>query len=517
MKPQTIASIKRHRTRKMASIAAHSIYLQKRGRTTEMASYICNELMALGGVYVKFLQGVMLQSEFFKQWDSPNRYNVFENLDTELVNLPQMLQRELPKSKIAQIAQVQPEPFAAGSFGQVYFGYLRDGSPVIIKVLRPMIRETLKYDLKLINVFAKQFFVKLYENMSVNIDTAIEEFRHSTLNETDYVAEANFAAELYEAYKDHPKFVIPKTYLDLCTPNLIVQEYIPGISGAQLVKLKEQGIEPSAYVQEKLGSDLDEQLITLGYEYIHGMFTIPRVQGDPHPGNVKFLENNKVGLIDFGIIAPAPKDQASFFALLEEYAKLYEGNLDIEELFGKFLRFFANDLYKAFKKLHDVRSDTSEDLTKTIGKLAKKAFTSQMKPSEVSNLANDGNMLTMINQVVNKQNRFGLVLTVQSSEILRAAQTYITLVETLGRSKQVLPIMFRKSVNQISIDKPELNFEAPPKISISGALNIVTKWLERVAERDPMLFRKFMAQIRGGGSMVEDSKEVVKERDTLNV
>ena len=203
MKPQSINSIKRHRAAKMAMIATRAMYLQKRGRNCEMASYICDELVSLGGIYIKFLQGVMLQSEFFKQWKSPNRYNIFENLDTEIINLPKLLQKELTPSSFAQIAQVQPQPFAAGSFGQVYFGVLRDGTPIIIKALRPLVRETLQFDLKLIDVFAKQFFIKLYDNMQLNVNKALKEFKKSSLNETDYVSEADFANELYEAYKNN--------------------------------------------------------------------------------------------------------------------------------------------------------------------------------------------------------------------------------------------------------------------------------------------------------------------------
>jgi len=516
MKPQSISSIKRHRAAKMAMIATRAVYLQKRGRNAEMATFICNEFVSLGGIYIKFLQGVMLQSEFFKQWQSPNRYNIFENLDTEIINLPKLLQKELSPTKLAKIAQVQPQPFAAGSFGQVYFGALRDGSPVVIKALRPLVRETLQFDLKLINIFAKQFFLKLYDNMQVDATTALQEFRRSSLNETDYVSEAEFADELYKEYVNNDKFIIPKTFTDLCTANIIVQEYIGGISGAQLIRLQEQGVEPYSYVKEQLGSDLDQQLITLGTEYVFGMFTIPRIQGDPHPGNVKFLENNKVGLIDFGIFAPAPKDKPAFFALIEEYGKLYNGNLDIEELFGKFLRVFASNLYNAFKRLHDIRGENSqEDLTRTIGKLAKKAFTLHTKKSETNLLLNEPNMLKMINQIVNKQNRFGLQLTINSSEVIRAAQTYIALVESMGRQDKVLPIMFDTATSKLRIEHPELTVENPNNMTIARSIDIVTKWLERVANRDPVLFRKLLSQIKKGGGNIQNLDRTDKE--ILNV
>ena len=500
----------------MAMIATRAMYLQKRGRNAEMATYICDELVSLGGIYIKFLQGVMLQSEFFKQWKSPNRYNIFENLDTEIINLPKLLQKELTKEKLAHIAQVQPQPFAAGSFGQVYFGVLRNGQPVIIKAMRPLVRETLRFDLKLLNVFTKQFVLKLYDGMQLNVNDALSEFKKSSLNETDYISEAEFANELFEAYKGNEKFIIPKTYTELCTSNIIVQEYLGGISGAQLVRLQEQGIEPWSYVNEQLGSDLDKQLTTLGKEYVNGMFTLPRIQGDPHPGNVKFLEEDKVGLIDFGIYAPAPKDKPAFFALIQEYGKMYNGNLDIEELFGKFLRVFANDLYNAFKKLHDAQNgNTDEDLTRIIGKLAKNAFSMHMKKSESSQLMNDPNMVKMVNQIVNKQNRFGLKLTIQSSEIIRTAQTYITLVESLNRQRYVLPKVFSEATEILSREHPELLIEKPSNMTISRAIDIVTKWLERVANRDPILFRKLLGQIKKSGGNV--SKIEQREEEILNV
>jgi hypothetical protein len=511
MKPKSINSIKRHRAAKMAKIAARAVYLQKKGDNVAMASYICDELVSLGGIYIKFLQGVMLQSEFFKQWRSPNRLNIFENLDTELINITELLNNELPPSKLQNITQVQPQPFAAGSFGQVYFGNLKDETPIIIKVLRPLVRETLQFDLKLLGIFSKQFFKKIYENVEINPDTAIKEFKKASLNETDYIEEAKFADELYRAYQDNGVLIIPKTYLDLSTKNIIVQEYIGGISAAQLIKQKEQGIEPITYVKDILGSDLDEQLIELGINYFEGMFTLDRIQGDPHPGNVKLLENNKIALIDFGIEAPAPKDKAAFFGLIKEYANIYNGELDIEELFGRFLKVFASDLYNAFKKLNEVRGGSqNEDLTRTIGRLAKNTFVQKMDTKDSASIMNDPNIIKLINRVVNSQNRFGIELTLESTEVLRAAQTYINLVESLGRKDVVLPVVFNRAISKLASEHPELTIEKDTNMTVARALNIVTKWLERVATKDPVLFKKFINHIKGD-SKLSDLTKLEKE------
>src|SRR5690606_22183357 len=120
----------------------------------------------------------------------PEKLKIFENLDHEPINVSAVLQQELSKDKLSQIALIQPEPFAAGSFGQVYYAQLRNGQPIIVKVLRPMVRELLQHDLKLLTRFSKSFFVKLYKNMNVDLNDALKEFAEATLRETDYKHEA---------------------------------------------------------------------------------------------------------------------------------------------------------------------------------------------------------------------------------------------------------------------------------------------------------------------------------------
>src|SRR6185369_5753129 len=114
----------------------------------------------------------------------------------------------------------------------------------------------------------------------------------------------------------------PRTYLELCTNNIIVQDYVDGISVAQIIRLHEQGVDPVQYVKEQLGSDLIAQLQNLGYESVMSVFKLRRIQGDPHPGNIRLMRHNKVGMIDFGISAKAPEDKSGLFGLFESYDKV---------------------------------------------------------------------------------------------------------------------------------------------------------------------------------------------------
>lgn len=513
MKKESLNAIKRHRTTKLARLIARSYYLHRRGRHDRMYQIICDEFITLGGVYIKFLQGVLLRSEMMRQWQSPERLKIFENLDHEPLNIMAILQHELKPEQMAQITNLQPEPFAAGSFGQVYYGQHANGKPIIIKVLRPMVRELLKHDLRLISAFTRRFFVRLYPNMDVNVNEAIRDFRLATLRETDYIEEARFASEMYETYKGHEYFIIPETFTELCTSHLIVQEYIDGISAAQLLKLQDQGVEPKLYIHEQLGSDLDFQLYTLGIESIKGIFDLPRVQGDPHPGNVRLMSGSRVGLIDFGIAATTPRDKAAFFGLISEWNRLYSNHQNIVELFEQFMRFFVSDLYKSLKKLSTLARGQAEsaNFTKEVGQVAQETFSQAMGQRDLIPLLEDGRILQIINQMVNKNNRFGLVMKLEATEILRAAQTYMTLVDTLGRRSAVLPHVFNGVVEQVGRDHPELAGQSEDHISIADALDTVSNWLERVAERDPALFRQLMTRIK-----LNKSVDIIKPKETAD-
>lgn len=494
---QSVAAIKRYRTRKLASLATRCYYLNKRGKTEQMANMLCGEMVELGGVYIKFLQGVLLRSKLLRNWQTPDRLKIFENLDSEPIDVIALLRHELTAEQLANITSVQPQSFAAGSFGQVYYAQLATGQPVIIKVLRPMVRELLKYDLRLLNTFTRSFFARTYRNTTMQLDGALKEFRDATLRETDYQHEAAFANEMYQNYKDHPKMVIPQTYLELCTDNIIVQDYVPGISVAQLIKLAEQGVNPSTYVKEMLGSDLSKQLELLGYESMVGIFQNQRIQGDPHPGNIRLLSDDRVGLIDFGISAQAPHEKAALYGMLEAYDRMFKGSQTAVNLFEQGLRFFVSDLYRSLRKLASIYGKADKNYLNEVSDVASKAF-AEVTGSDLidADLSEGHNVLGVINSVFNKNNRFGLVIKLEATDIIRAIQTYTSLVSALGLYPKVVPAMMNRAVRDIKHLNPDVTVDDNNHITISDAIDTITSWLERVAERDPGLFKQLVKKIR---------------------
>lgn len=493
---RNIATIKRNRTKELAKLITRSYYLNKRGKSDEMYHGIYETFMKLGGVYVKFLQGVMLRTEAMKRWQNTDRLDVFEDLASENLDIQAILRQQLG-SKASQIVSLQPEPFAAGSFGQVYYGQHVDGNMIIVKALRPMTNELLRSDLKLLSLFAKRFYNSMIPNMDMDFRQAVKDFTSATLRETDYKSEVAFANELYNYYQGHPKMVIPKTYSDLSTNNIIVQQYMNGLSVAKLIRLQQQGADPVLHVSETLGSDLDAQLVTLGIESLGGMFYLPRIQGDPHPGNIRLLPGNKIGMIDFGMFATTPSNKSAFFGLIKEWNNMYSNDVRIPQLFEQFIRFFVTDLYLALKKVSsmNLKSMTGQhNITEHVGKLAQNTFNLQVKQNDIEALLENGKILQIMNQIVNKDNRFGLIMKLDASEIMRSAQTYMALIETLGRRSAVLPVVFQEVVKKIDHDFPGLDHQQEKSMSANQALDVISNWLERIAERDPTLFKQIMSR-----------------------
>jgi hypothetical protein len=141
-----------------------------------------------------------------------------------------------------------------------------------------------------------------------------------------------------------------------------------------------------------------------------------------------------------------------------------------------------------------------DDYTKAVGQIAEETFKQAVGIQDIRPMIEDGRIIQVLNQMINKNNRFGFVMKLDSSEILRAAQTYITLVDTLGRRSVVLPRVFREVCERVEREHPELLQQDDESVSVSQALEIVSKWLERVAMRDPKLFSQLMKRVKLNGA-----------------
>ena len=492
--PQTIAAIKRYRAVKIARLVSRCYYYSRRGHKSKIYGLVGDELLSLGGIYIKFLQTVILQSpNMLKHWKNPQRLSIFERLNTEPLDIHRFLTESLG-GDAERLESISPEPFAAGSFGQVYMAKL-DQKDVVIKVMRPQVNEFLKFDLRLLRWFWRVCNRYLANSQSLDLNLAFDDFAEQTLSEVDYVAEAQFATDQYTAYHDHPKLVIPKTYLELCRDNLIVQDYVGGISVVRLVELHDQGVDVIKYTQDQLGSKLVDQFQTLAYELTWGVFSMPKIMGDAHPGNIKLLPNNKIALIDFGLAAIPGNNQSALLDLIIEYHNLIEGRFNAGKLFVSYLRFFGRDLYRALKKLSTM-TPGKIDINQKLGQLAEENVKQLLSQEDIDQISRSPKAISILDNLANQDNRLALQTKVEDSQVIRAGLAFHSLLANLGLYRQVMGPVYEKVLPRIHEAYPELRTQTDPEISSAQALDIVSGWLERVANRNPSLFRELIVHLQ---------------------
>ncbi len=202
------------------------------------------------------------------------------------------------------------KPVASASIGQVHKAVWSDGRVVAVKIQYPGADEALRADLK-----TMKRMVSIFRQLSPGADVqgVVNELIERTEMELDYRLEADNQRAFAKAYDGHPHFVVP--HVVASAPKVVVAEWIEGIPLAHIIK-----------------SGTPEQRNLMGYRLFELTDDAPRrlemMHGDAHPGNFMLMPDDKMGVIDFGAVAPLPGGmprelgQMLRYAVDKNYAKL---------------------------------------------------------------------------------------------------------------------------------------------------------------------------------------------------
>jgi predicted unusual protein kinase regulating ubiquinone biosynthesis (AarF/ABC1/UbiB family) len=179
-------------------------------------------------------------------------------------------------------------PVASASIGQVHKAVWSDGREVAVKIQYPGADEALRADLK-----TMQRMVSVLRQLSPGADVqgVVDELVQRTEMELDYRLEADNQRAFAKAYQDDPHFVVP--HIVASAPKVVIQEWIDGLPMAQIIR-----------------AGTTEQRDLIGTRLVELTFDAPRrvemMHGDAHPGNFMLLPDGRLGVIDFGAVAPLP-------------------------------------------------------------------------------------------------------------------------------------------------------------------------------------------------------------------
>ena len=286
----------------------------------------------LGPAFIKFGQLLSTRDDLFHQSFIDEMRLLQDQVKPVLLKevLP-IIEKSLGRNPGDVFLDIEEHPLGTASIGVVFKAKLKDGSPVVIKVKRPNIEKEIETDFSLL-LFLSSQAEKVSEDLKyLGLTRIINDFSASLYRELNFNLEALNAEKLKKNLAKHDLenvFYIPSVYREFSSEDVIVLEFLKGIPFSdinQIIPHKEKVFPKMEYgVELFLKTFLKD-----------GFF-----HADLHGGNFFYLENEQIGLIDFGLMGNLSKNGrhhfiAIIYALVSyNYENLVYEFLDLAEFEG---------------------------------------------------------------------------------------------------------------------------------------------------------------------------------------
>lgn len=202
----------------------------------------------------------------------------------------QIVSTELGARISKLFAEFDREPTAAASLAQVHRACMRDGRLVVVKVQRPGVRETIVEDLESLESIAEFIDAHTEVGKRYEFSNMLAELRQSLLRELDFKREAGNLQRLRRALREFEQIIVPEPIEDFTTSRVLTMDYIAGKKITSLSPLR---------LMELDGPSLSEELFRA---YLKQILVDGFFHADPHPGNVFITDDNRIALIDLGMV-----------------------------------------------------------------------------------------------------------------------------------------------------------------------------------------------------------------------
>jgi len=258
----------------------------------EAAEQLTSDLEKLGPTYVKLGQLLSTRADLLP----PSFLEALSRLQNKVEPFSYeeahaIVTAELGVKISKAFTTFEEKPVAAASLGQVHRATLRDGREVVVKVQRPGIHDTIIKDLDALDQITEFAETHSETGRQYQLVLMVEEFRKSILRELDYKQEARNLATLAHNLRDFDRIVVPTAIDDYTTSRVLTTTYVRGTKITTLSPLVRTELDGSALAEQLFRAYL-QQILVDGF-----------VHADPHPGNVFLTEDDRIALLDLGMVA----------------------------------------------------------------------------------------------------------------------------------------------------------------------------------------------------------------------
>jgi predicted unusual protein kinase regulating ubiquinone biosynthesis (AarF/ABC1/UbiB family) len=267
---------------------------------------LADDLEAMGPTYVKIGQVLAGRPDLLP----PPYIRALERLQDKVAPFPyeeveQIVVNELGVRISKAFHFFDPTPLAAASLGQVHAAELRDGRKVVVKVQRPGIRAQIADDFEVLARIATFLDEHTTAGRRYRFGTVLEEFRLTIQQELNYENEAQNLITIGRNLQEFSLITVPQPVADYSTRSVLTMDFVQGRKITSISPLARIDIDGAVLLEELFKAYLKQVLVD-------GIF-----HADPHPGNVFLTNDNRIALLDLGMVGhTAPGMQESLLKLL---------------------------------------------------------------------------------------------------------------------------------------------------------------------------------------------------------
>ncbi|HXS19787.1 MAG TPA: ubiquinone biosynthesis regulatory protein kinase UbiB [Steroidobacteraceae bacterium] len=280
-------------------------------------------LEELGPIFVKFGQAVSTRRDLLPK----DVADELAKLQDRVPPFPGAIARTLVESAYGRpvaeaFSEFDETPLAAASIAQVHAARLPDGQEVVVKVLRPDMRELIELDLEVLYALAELAQTYWREGRRLRPREIVAEYEKTVLDELDLMREAANASQLKRNFAGSDLLYVPEVYWDYCRLDVMVMERIHGIPISDMERLRAAGTDIKRLAENGVR-------IFFTQVFRHNFF-----HADMHPGNIFVMIEDpthpRYAAVDFGIVGTLdPRDQhylaANFLAVFDrDYRRVAE-------------------------------------------------------------------------------------------------------------------------------------------------------------------------------------------------
>lgn len=333
--------------------ASHNFYIT--GFTPEEMR---TTLEDLGPIYVKIGQIMSSRTDLLPEIYCKELEKLRSNVKPlEIDAVRKVIESETGRSIEDIYSEFKTEPLGSASIAQAHFGILKDGTPVVTKVQRPLIADMMRKDFVLLHKLAAAVHVLSESNDapdSVDLQSVLIELEKVTEEELDFRIEAENTKQFRENCIQDPNLIsCPEIIDSLTSEKMLTMTYIDGYSIG-----KEDRVNADSYDRNVIGERIIEN-------YMHQVLDVGTFHADPHQGNI-LISDGIPYWIDFGMVGHVSDEsiqaiQEMVFALIRKDPESltnailtigqHPGNIDRERL--------MNDVESLMNKYMSVKSLSS--------------------------------------------------------------------------------------------------------------------------------------------------------------